>query len=134
MDFYFARSKGGQKWIDEGLKAVKEIRGWYDRYNWNYENKYFILMAEYCNTLGDLTKAIGFYEKAIESARNHRFPHEEGLSLELTGYFHLRLGDTSKGLSLIRESCIPYKAWGATVKVEKLEKFLSSDITACPIY
>ncbi len=129
MDFYFARSKGEQKWIDEGLKSLKEIRSWYEKYNWNYENKYFLLLAEYYNTLGDLTKAVGYYDKAIESARKHRFPHEEGLSLELSGYFYLRLGDTDKGRSLIKESCVPYNAWGATVKVKLLEKFLSFEIT-----
>jgi len=134
MAFYFARSKGEREWIDEGLKSVSALESWCKRYNWNYEIKYFILLAEYYSSLGDVKNSMEYYVKAIQLARNHRFHHEEGLSLELFGYFHLRLCDVCRGRELIRESCIPYNRWGGITKVKLLELFLSSDISSILIF
>ena len=126
MAFYFARESGKQKWIDEGEKSVDALKSWAENYKWNYENKYFLLLAEYHNSLRDCPKAEYFYMKAVESAHDHRFPHEKGLSLELLGYFYFQQGDIIQALKYMGEARVSYEVWGAVRKIQSLDAFIAT--------
>jgi hypothetical protein len=61
------------------------------------------------------------YDKAIELAQAHEFPHEAALANELAGKFYLTLGKDRVARLYLQEAHHGYRMWGAAAKVQRLE-------------
>ncbi|HVK53597.1 MAG TPA: AAA family ATPase, partial [Burkholderiales bacterium] len=88
----------------------------------NYLNRYALVCAELACLEGRHLDAEHAYEQAIRSARENGFIKNEALANELAGKFYLRRGFETIGHAYLRNARYCYLRWGATGKVEHLEK------------
>eukprot|EP00986_Skeletonema_menzelii_P005634 scaffold2092_cov165-Skeletonema_menzelii.AAC.2 len=98
---------------------------------WTFENKWYLLEAEeaFCN--GSFVDAKFYYEKAVASAKTHKFVHEEALACELAAYFYLEIGETNKAVEYCLLAHEKYQEWGAIGKCTSLFKFFDSIMNRC---
>lgn len=61
------------------------------------------------------------YQAAIESARRHRFVHEEGLANELFADFLTSCGKTDQAKLFLTRARACYETWGAVAVVARLD-------------
>ena len=117
-----ARMENGDKtkWLGIGETAVSTFETWKDHNTWNFENKFLLLSAELHHTKGDHCCAEEYYKSAIESARNHRFVHEEGLALESLGMLYKGLGRAGDANEMLTSAGLCYEKWGATAVITRL--------------
>jgi len=108
------------KWIGIGESAVSKFQTWESHSNWNFENKHLLLSAELSSVKGDFSAAEEKYKASILSAQKHRFPHEEGLAMELLGSFYKNQGDLESSRNVLLKARACYIKWGATAVVERL--------------
>ena len=106
--------------ICKGDASVMEMQEWSDHCEWNFKNKVLLLKAEQCYAMGDVGGAQFFYQESIDSAREHKFIHEEGIAHELFGYFNLQLGKVLDGQRHLEQACQLYTKWGAEEKVSSM--------------
>ncbi|KAL7453012.1 hypothetical protein ACHAWC_004717 [Mediolabrus comicus] len=106
------------KWMGTGESSIDRFKVWQKHSTWNFENKLLLLQAEYHRCQGEDEDAESKFQAAIESAKLHRFVHEEGLAIELYSSFLKKKGDldNSKGQLLLAIDC--YERWGASAIVE----------------
>lgn len=64
------------------------------------------------------------YQSAVESAREHRFPHEEALALEMFGVFLVENKQTRRGLKQLQMAAEKYRGWGSMKKVRDVEDLI----------
>uniref|UniRef100_A0A7S2KE53 Uncharacterized protein n=1 Tax=Skeletonema marinoi TaxID=267567 RepID=A0A7S2KE53_9STRA len=129
ISFWLARkSKDGQHWIERGKSSKLALKKWAESSSWTFENKWYLLEAEesFCNNNYDAAKT--YYDKAISSAKDHKFINEEALACELAAYFYLELGQKDKALELFLLAHEKYHEWGAFGKCTSLYEFVSSSI------
>ena len=105
--------------------AIELMRYGASNSTWNFENKLFLLEAEYCFFMNDEKNALEGYAAAVKSARKHRFIHEEGLSNEKAAMFQIHLGNIEAAASHIFEAKRCYERWGAVALVKCMETALS---------
>ena len=104
-----------------GNDAIEKMRSWSSQCSWNFSNKLLLLQAESHYSLGEEKLAAEKYSQAIESARKHRFVHEEAMGCELASLFHQKMNDQDLSSSLMKRSIDCYTTWGAQKKVEALK-------------
>jgi len=123
--FYFARERPNErlKWITKGDSVLARMRGLSDHSSWNWKNKTLLLEAERMYTLRDEGAAL-FYEKAIQSAREQKFTHEEGIASELAGMFYHEKGLHQKSSQLLLHSARSYEKWGALAVARRVKGFI----------
>jgi len=109
------------KWMAIGEKALLSFKSWKDHSSWNWENKFFLLEAECHFSKGETEKAWVNYALAIESARKHKFVHEEGLANELCSAFHTTLGNVGKAKIHSSQAWACYQKWGAYALIDQLD-------------
>ena len=78
--------------MEKGETVLAKMKLLSQHSSWNWENKMLLLEAEKMHTLGDFDGAASFYERSIQSAREHKFIHEEAIASELAGLFYLERG------------------------------------------
>jgi len=130
ISFWLARKSGDeQQWHERGKRSKLALKKWAESSQWTFENKWYLLEAEesYCNKNFDRAKL--YYEKAISSAKDHKFVHEEALAYELAAYFYLELGDAEKAMEYFLLAHEKYHEWGAIGKCNSLFKFVESRFT-----
>ena len=122
---HFVRCPGDDSskegWVTLAKKAISSFELWAEHSTWNWENKLLLLQAEWHFAEGESEKAIEKYKAAIDSARRHRFVHEEGLANELFSTFNDRNGDIDAAKIHLSEARSCYVKWGATALVERLD-------------
>jgi len=122
--FHFARHSADDepnKWFQIGEKALSSFKTWATHSTWNWENKLLLLEAEWHFSKGEMEKAEVKYNLAIESARRHRFIHEEGLANDLAASFHLYHYMEKEALGHLTQVKKCYEKWGAFALVERLD-------------
>ncbi|KAL7491984.1 hypothetical protein ACHAWT_001238 [Skeletonema menzelii] len=127
ISFWVARNSGdGEQWYERGNKSKLALRKWSETSQWTFENKWYLLEAEeaFCNSNFDDAKL--YYEKAVKSAKAHKFIHEEALACELATYFYVEIGEANKAVEYCLLAQENYKEWGATGKCTSLSKFYDS--------
>ncbi|ETR74023.1 MAG: hypothetical protein OMM_00496 [Candidatus Magnetoglobus multicellularis str. Araruama] len=112
----------------------KRIKKWSKHAPMNFLNKYYLVEAERCSILGKQSEAVDYYEKAIQSASDNGFIHEEGLASELCGKFWIKKGNDSIAEFYIQRSYRAYKNWGALNKLRNLEKQYPNFLKNTQIY
>ncbi len=70
---------------------------------------------------GQDLQAIDLYDRAIESAIEHEFIHQEALGNELAAKFWIHKGKPKIAKTYIHEAMWSYQRWGALRKVEQLQ-------------
>ena len=113
---------GDEAKLEVGKAAVSSFKAWVSHSTWNWENKLLLLEAEMLSCKQDVAGAEAKYQAAIESAKQHKFVHEEGLANELFAGFHAANGDTDRAKSHLSEARACYEKWGATAVVERLDR------------
>jgi PAS domain S-box-containing protein len=86
-----------------------------------FENRAAIAAAEIARIEGRELDAEVLYEKAIESARENGFVHNEAFANEMAGRFHAARGFEKIATMYLREARACYLRWGADAKVRQLD-------------
>jgi len=126
ISFFIGRKENDNTWIERGETACRAIESFSDSSSkWNFENKALLLQAEeqFCSGK-NLELAGTLYDKAVLSAKEHRFLNEEALALELAGIFHLKTGGEDRAIKYLSEAVEKYKEWEAFAKAKSLERYL----------
>jgi len=121
--FYLAAYANDNKLCVIADEAIEKMELWDKESSWNVRHKLEHLKAEKCAIEGSLDKASSFFVKALESARNHRFAHEEALIAERYGAFLLQQGDDVAAREQYCRARDKYSLWGAFRKVADIEQF-----------
>ncbi|KAL3787692.1 hypothetical protein HJC23_012118 [Cyclotella cryptica] len=119
-------------WLEQGTKFKSQMQSWSEKgSSWNFESKYLLLQAEehFCNDNIDDAKFI--YDKAISSAKTHKWVHEEAIAYELAANFYFNLKDYSISLEYFTASHEKYQKWGAVYKVTRLYKCIQEKFATC---
>jgi PAS domain S-box-containing protein len=130
--FYGALARAGRcqaAAVDERprhLEALAEhntqLHVWAENCPENFGNRAALVDAEIARLEGHPLDAMHFYERAIQSAREHGFVHNEGLAHELAARFYLAGGFETIGHTYLRNARNSYDRWGAHGKVKQLEE------------
>lgn len=119
--FILSRRKNDSGLIAEGKEVLLGMQSWARLGSkWNAENKAYLLEAEFHYSNGDIVKARTAYEQSIETAKNHRFIHEQALGHELYGMFCVEVGDVRGGNEHLQKACELYEQWGAKKKAAEI--------------
>lgn len=114
-----------EHWVALGADAVSTFQTWEGHSNWNFENKYLLLLAELNQAKGDNRAAEEHYKASIASAQKHKFIHEEGLAMELLGLFYKKTGRTEESIEMLMSARFCYEQWGAAAVIERLDSQMS---------
>ena len=115
--FRIFRETKNDDWMERGKKCREKMTKWKDRGTmWGFSHKADLLCAEECYSNGDFIKAKVFYDRAIVSAKAHKFMGEEALACELAANFHLDIGCTSLSLNYFMLAHETFLEWGAFSK------------------
>jgi PAS domain S-box-containing protein len=87
----------------------------------NFENRAALVAAEIARIEGRDLDAERLYERAIESAHNNGFVHNEALANELAARFYSARGFQKIANLYLRDARRCYARWGADGKVQQLE-------------
>jgi len=115
------RKSRDKKWMTRGGTALSFIKTIGQSSPWNFENKMFLLEAEKMYTIGAFQQSKELYEKAILSAKTHKFIHEEALSHELAGFMHLENQMPREAVEYFAEAVSCYTNWGALALANQLD-------------
>ncbi|MCL4297877.1 MAG: PAS domain S-box protein [Anaerolineae bacterium] len=88
----------------------------------NYQHKFELVEAERCRILGDRSKAMDGYDRAIAGAKENGYLQEEALANELAAKFYLDWGKERVALVYLQDAYEAYNRWGAAAKIEQLEQ------------
>jgi signal transduction histidine kinase/tetratricopeptide (TPR) repeat protein len=101
----------------------QRIKRWSEHCPDNFLHQYYLIQGERARLEHDgLDKALTCYDKAIQSAKEYKFPNMVALGYELKGRFWLERGHREYALSDFREARRGYHLWGAAGKVAMLEE------------
>ncbi|NET60095.1 MAG: GAF domain-containing protein, partial [Symploca sp. SIO2E6] len=112
--------------LQQILKQVaanqKKMKKWANYAPMNHLHKFYLVEAERYRVLGRMNQAAECYDRAIALAKEHEYLQEEALSNELAGKFYLAQGKTTIARAYMLEARYVYLQWGATAKIQDLEK------------
>jgi len=118
---------GAKDWLAIADKMTKEMEHLAENDSaWNFKNKFYLLAAEQVYTKGDVEEAATAYDRAVETAKEHRFLNEQALASERAALFHLDQENVGKARTYLEQSKDLYQAWGAYRKVEDILSLLVS--------
>jgi predicted ATPase/signal transduction histidine kinase len=100
----------------------KKLKKWAHHAPNNYLHKFYLVEAERLRAIGQATKAMDYYDRAIKGARENDYIQEEALANELAAKFYLEWGKEAIAQTYLIAAYYSYARWGAKAKVEDLEK------------
>ena len=107
----------------ELLTAHREqLREWAENYPPTFSDKYFLVSAELARIEGRDADAMRLYERAIQSAREHGFVQNEGVSHEVAARFYAARDFETTAHAYLSNARNCYERWGAFGKVQQLDK------------
>lgn len=102
---------------------IRELRHWADSCPKNYMHRYYLVKAELARSEKNFEEASDYYDKAIITANENEFIHEEALAKELTAKFYFSHKKDKIARIYLLESFNSYSAWGATAKINQLKDY-----------
>jgi len=114
------------KLIERGRLALAKARSLAKHSFWNWQNKVLLLEAMEMHAMGNLNEAGPFYISSIQSARSHKFIHEEAIASEMAGEYLFELGRHSEAYALYKHSIKCYDEWGANAVSSRVEEDIQS--------
>ena len=100
----------------------KQLEIWAKHCPENFENRAALAGAEIARIEGRERDAMDLYERAIRSARENGFIHNEALANELAARFYASLGFETISDAYLRNARRCYLRWGADGKVSQLDQ------------
>jgi PAS domain S-box-containing protein len=100
----------------------RQLEIWAENCPENFENRVALVGAEIERVQGQPLKAEHLYERAIRSAFENGFVHNEALANELAAQFYLKRGIEKVAHSYLRDARHCYLRWGALGKVKQLDE------------
>ncbi len=116
----FCQPKEGRRRRRIAVECHRKMRRWARVCASNFEHKERLLAAELERAKGHSIRAMARYEDAVQSCREHGFPHLEALCTERLAAVLVdeEWGHLAK--ERLEQSCQLYAAWGARAKVAAL--------------
>ncbi|WP_414573385.1 AAA family ATPase [Nostoc sp. CCY 9925] len=100
----------------------QKIQLWADHAPMNFLHKFYLVEAERERVQGNKAKAIEFYDRAIEGAKENEYIQEEAIANELAAKFYLDWGKERIAENYLIAAYYGYARWGAKAKVANLEQ------------
>jgi predicted ATPase/two-component sensor histidine kinase len=100
----------------------RELAIWAETCPENYESRLALVDAEIARIEGRAVDAMEAYERAIRSARENGFVHNEAVAYEVAARFYRARGFDSFAEAYVRKAHECYRRWGADGKVAVLER------------
>ncbi len=123
LAIYCDVSKSEQKSLLQKVKAnQKKIKKWAQFAPMTHLHKFYLVEAERYRVLGEKTKAIECYDRAIALAKENEYLNEEALANELAAKFYLAWGKEQVAQAYLTNAYYCYLRWGATAKIKDLEQ------------
>ena len=116
----------GDRWCFISDEAIEKMESWAEESSWNCRHKLEHLKAEKCAIEGSTEEASSLFVRALESAKKHRFAHEEALVAERYGAFLLQEGNDVAARDQYERARDNYARWGAMRKVKEIEQIFRS--------
>ncbi|MCL1469586.1 AAA family ATPase [Argonema antarcticum] len=88
----------------------------------NYQHKYDLVEAEKARISGEIGRAMEYYERAIQGAKEQGYIQEEALANELTAEFYLSRTRDKVAQVYLTDAYYGYIRWGAKAKVRDLQE------------
>ena len=127
INFHFAGRTGDARYRERGENALSQLREWLRHSDWNFQNKFLLVNAEYYKITKDFTNAAICYDASIQAAKQHKFIHEEAMANELAGIFYSEQGIYPKSYSHFKQAVACYKKWGASVIAREIENRMEKE-------
>ncbi|MBD2037138.1 AAA family ATPase [Leptolyngbya sp. FACHB-321] len=108
-------------WLSRVNANQEKMQKWAYHAPMNFLHKFQLVEAEKARVSGQFFEAEGFYEQAIQRAKENEYLQEEALSYELAAKHYLARGRERFAQLYMKESHYCYERWGATAKVKDLE-------------
>jgi signal transduction histidine kinase/serine phosphatase RsbU (regulator of sigma subunit) len=125
--------------LEKVLANQINMKKWADHAPMNYLHKFYLVEAERYRVMGQDAKAMDFYDKAIELAKENEYLNEEALAYELAAKFWLAKEKNDFAQLYFQKAHYAYTRWGALAKVKHLKthypqffEFTKSDFTRAP--
>lgn len=99
----------------------RQLEIWAEHCPENFENRAALVGAEIARIEGRILDAEQLYEKAIHSARENGFVHNEALANEVAARFYLGRGYEKIAYAYLQDARYGYLRWGAIGKVQQLD-------------
>jgi PAS domain S-box-containing protein len=103
-------------------KHQRQLDDWADSCPQNFENRAVLVRAEMARIGNRDLDAMRLYDRAIRSARENGFAHNEALANELAARFYATRGFETIAHAYLREAHYGYLRWGAGGKARQLEE------------
>lgn len=131
--FQLYRETGDCLWKSRANEQIKTVKVWAEQGSlWNFEHKLNLMEAEGYFCSGNYEQAAVSYEKAMSSAKRHKYINEDALACELAGKFFLEKGDLDLSLMYLKLAHQKYSEWGAHGKASQLFSIISAKF-ACHV-
>ncbi|MBD0386902.1 MAG: serine/threonine-protein kinase PknK, partial [Nostoc sp. C3-bin3] len=108
--------------LERVANSQEKMQLWAHHAPMNYLHKWHLVEAERHRVLGEIVKAMDAYDRAIALARENEYLQEESLANELAAKFHLANNRITIAKAYLQEARYGYLRWGATAKVQDLER------------
>ncbi|AFY81872.1 AAA family ATPase [Oscillatoria acuminata] len=108
--------------LQKASRNQKKIKKWMHYAPQNNSQKYWLVEAELCRVQGQDAKAMDYYDKAINLAKQNEYIHEAAIAYELAAKFYLSRGKELTAKAYMQEARYCYQRWGAVAKVKHLEE------------
>lgn len=92
----------------------------------NHWHKYLFLTAEIAALKNDYLKAIDYYDKTIDQARDNEVNHHAGMACERAAKFYERFGKEKLYKIFLQEAYYYYTQWGCLLKTNAMEEQYSA--------
>ncbi|MBG1267061.1 AAA family ATPase [Nostoc sp. WHI] len=108
--------------LEQVAENQAKMQLWAHHAPMNYLHKWHLVEAERHRVLGEVVEAMDAYDRAIALARENEYLQEEALANELAAKFYLANNRMMIAKAYLQEAKYGYLRWGATAKVQDLEK------------
>ncbi|MEG4911718.1 AAA family ATPase [Microcoleus sp. B7-D4] len=123
LAIYFDVSKIEQKQILKKVESnQKKIQKWAHFAPMTHLHKFYLVEAERYRVLGENSRAIDYYDRAIALAKEHEYLNEEALANELAAKFYIAWGKEQVAQAYMTNAYYCYLRWGATAKMTDLKR------------
>jgi signal transduction histidine kinase/GAF domain-containing protein len=117
----FAQAEYSRPQFEALTAHHRQLEDWASNCPENFETRASLVSAEIARIEGRELDAMRLYERAIRSARENGFIHNEALAHELAGRFMLERDFETAGYAHLRDARDCFAQWGADGKVTQLE-------------
>jgi len=111
-----------QSHLDAMALHHRQLRLWADNCAENFQSRAALVAAEIARLEGRDLDAARLYEKAIRSARDNGFVHNEAVAYEVAARFYSARGFDEIARLYLRNARNGYLRWGADGKVRQLDE------------